>query len=70
MKSNAIKKIFFTIAGAAFGLASCTDQQCQDCECALGVHDQVCREDFDTQAEYEDAIATNEATGCDCEVEI
>ena len=39
--------------------------KCQDCTC-VGATEEVCKDDFESNADYNEAIAALELLGCDC----
>ena len=59
------KLLLVLIIGLAFN--SC--KRCQDCSCeifAATTVSEVCKEDFNSNDEYKDAIKTLEESGCEC----
>ena len=61
-KTIEMKKILF-IFGIAFAFSACT--QCQDCTLD-GVTSEVCKDDFDSNADYQAALLAFEELGADC----
>lgn len=62
-----MKKLFtvFFIGALAVGASSC--QKCVECDnCPFGISGDACREDFDSNEDYEAAVANARAAGCDC----
>lgn len=50
---------------ASFALNSCT--KCNECtDCPFGVENTICRDGFDSNADYQDAVDNAENAGCDC----
>ena len=47
----------------AFTFVTCN--KCQDCTCD-NVTEEICKDDFDSNDDYNEAIVLLEALGCDC----
>ncbi len=49
----------------AVGISSC--QKCAECDnCPLGISGEFCVDEFDSKADYDQAVSDAEAVGCDC----
>jgi hypothetical protein len=57
-----MKKILLVFV-IAFTFVACN--KCQDCTCD-NVTEEICKDDFDSNDDYNDAIVLLEALGCDC----
>ena len=60
-----MKKLLLLVA-IAFAFTACN--KCQDCDCSAwdAGTEEVCRNDFDSNDDYNEAIAALELLGCDC----
>lgn len=57
--------ILFAAFSAVFALSSCT--KCNECtDCPVGFEDTICRDGYDSNSDYQDAVDTAENAGCDC----
>ena len=61
-KTIEMKKVLLIFV-MAFVFSACT--QCQDCTLD-GVTSEVCKDDFDSNADYQAALSTLEELGADC----
>ena len=57
-----MKKVFLLFV-VAFAFVACN--KCQDCTCG-GTTEEVCKDDFDSNADYNEAILALELLGCEC----
>ena len=56
-------KNFLLLFVVALTLVACN--KCQDCTCD-NVTEEICKDDFDSNDDYNQAIAALELLGCDC----
>lgn len=62
-----MKKRLFPILLFVSALAISSCQKCVECtNCPLGFSGDACVDEFDSKADYEQAVADAEAIGCDC----
>lgn len=62
MKKRIFPVLLFVVT---IGISSC--QKCVECvNCPLGISGDACVDEFDSKADYEQAVADAEALGCDC----
>ena len=57
-----MKKLLLLVA-IAFAFTACN--KCQDCDC-YDETEEICKSDFDSNDDYNEAIAALELLGCDC----
>lgn len=57
--------ILFAAISAIFTFSSCT--KCNECsDCPLGIEDTICRDGYDSNSDYQNAVDEAENAGCNC----